>query len=134
MVGIAFRISLDALYVITEVIQMLQLYPALLALGMFAEDQVAALPFLHLPQMLAIEVVVYDGWSGGRERPLLVLLTLVSDAARTPRLFHKKGEQVRPGRPSFHHDVGLHLCRNSSLLHCLSLVIWGSHKLGRLAA
>ena len=40
-------------------VQVRQLHPLLLTL---AGDQMVTLPFLHLPQMLPVEVVVYHRW------------------------------------------------------------------------
>src|SRR3569833_4074803 len=111
---------------------------------MVTEDQIITRHLLHLLQVLAIEMVVHHGRSTVCECPLLVRLPLVSNAARTLCLSHKKGEGVLRGRLFFHRDVCLRLLLNvSSLcwllrlllnafsLCCLSLVVQESHKRGR---
>lgn len=123
--------AVDALHVIPEVIQVLQLHPVLLALGMLAEYQIVVLQSLHLLQVLTIEVVVHDGQSTVQEHSLLVRHALVPNAARTLRLAHKKGEQVWSGRPRFYDGVGLRLLHNASSFQRLSLVVQGGHQLGR---
>ena len=94
--------AMNALHMIPEMIQVLQLYPLLLALGMLAEDQILALHLLHFPQMLPVEMVVYYCRSAVQERPLFVRLPFVSNVARILRLSYKKGEGVRPGRLPFY--------------------------------
>ena len=124
---------MNAHHMVPEMIQVLQLHPLLLALGMIAEDQIVALHFLHLLQMLAIEVVIHHGRSTVRERPFLVRLSFVPNAARTLRLSHWGGERVRWGRLLFHRDRGLPLS-NAALLRRLSFVAEGGHELGSLYA
>src|SRR6266699_621815 len=121
---------MNPLYVVPKVIQVLQLHPLLLALGMVAEYQVVALQFLHLLQMLAVEMIVHYGRSAVRERPFLVRLPFVPNAARTLCLTHKKGERIRSGRLVFHGGLGLWLLSDEPSLYRLSLVAQGSHKLG----
>lgn len=48
----------------------------------------------HLTRMLTVKVLIHRGRSAVRERPLFIREPLITDAERTLRLLHEKGERV----------------------------------------
>ncbi len=98
---------MNPLYVVPEMIQMLQFHPLLLAFEIVAEYQIVAFQFLHLLQILAVEMIVHYGRSAVRERPFFVRLPFVPNVTKTLYFTYKKGERIRSGRFVFHNGLGL---------------------------
>jgi hypothetical protein len=94
---------MNLLYMVLEVVQVLELQRLPLALGVAAYD---LRHNAHMFRVCPIEVVVYYSRSTVLKSPLFVGQALIPDAAWTLGSLHQKRKRIWRGRLLLHHNIG----------------------------